>query len=68
MCYLLHVNRNAFIDSLNQNAIEFPYIPGDPRKCDELDFLITSKVIQIEPSYWMEKKQNFMKKIPISMI
>ena len=33
-------------------------IPGDPRKCDEHVFLITSKVVKIEPSYWMEKKQN----------
>ena len=37
------------------------YIPGDPRKSDELVFLITSKVVKIEPSYWMEKKQNFMR-------
>ena len=25
-------------------------LPGDPRKCDELVFLITSKVVKIEPS------------------
>ena len=36
------------------------YIPGDPRKSDELVFWITSKVVKIEPSYWMEKKQNFI--------
>ena len=29
------------------------YIPGAPCKCDELIFLITSKVVMIEPSYWM---------------
>ena len=33
----------------------------DPRKCDELVFWITSKVVKIEPSYWMEKKQNFIR-------
>ena len=43
-------------------------IPGDPRKCDELIFDITSKVIMIEPSYWMEKKQNYIRMFPISMI
>ena len=44
------------------------YIPGDPRKCDKLVFLITSKVVKIEPRYWMEKKQNFMRIVPISMV
>ena len=43
-------------------------IPGDPRKCDELVFLITSKVLKIEPSYWMEKNQNYMNIFPMSMI
>ena len=43
-------------------------LPGDLRKCDELVFVITSKVVKIEPSYWMEKKQNFMGIFPISMI
>ena len=36
-------------------------LPGDPRKCDELVFLITSKVVKIGPSYWMKKKQNIMR-------
>ena len=43
-------------------------LPGDPRKCDELIFDITSKVVMIEPSYWMEKKQNYIRMFPISMI
>ena len=43
-------------------------IPGDPRKCDELVFLISVKVVKLELSYWMEKKQNFMIIFPISMI
>ena len=43
-------------------------VPGDPRKCDELIFRITSKVVMIEPSYWMEKKQNCLRIFPISTI
>ena len=43
-------------------------IPGDPRKCDELVFLITLKVVKIEPNYWVEKKQNFIRIFQISMI
>ena len=43
-------------------------IPGDPRNCDELVFWITPKVVKIEPSYWMEKMQNFIRIISISMI
>ena len=31
-------------------------------------FLITSKVVKLEPSYWMEKKQNVMRIFAISMI
>ena len=42
-------------------------VPGDPRKCDELVFLITSKVVEIEPSYWMKKRKNFIIH-PISII
>ena len=41
---------------------------GDPRKCDQLYFWITSKVVEIEPSYWMEKKQNFTIIFLISII
>ena len=44
------------------------HLPGDPRKSDELVFWITSKVVKIEPSYWMEKMQNFIRIISISMI
>ena len=43
-------------------------IPGDPRKCDELVFWITLKVVKLELSYWMENKQNCMIIFPISMI
>ena len=39
-----------------------------PANVTNLFFLITSKVVKIEPSYWMEKKQNFMRIFPISMI
>ena len=44
------------------------YIPGDPCKCDELVFLITLKVVKIEPNYWVEKKQNFIRFFSIPII
>ena len=34
---------------------------GDPRKCDELHFLINPKAAEAEPSYRMEKKHIFNK-------
>ena len=39
-----------------------------PVNVTNLFFLITSKVVKIEPSYWVEKKQNFMRMFRISMI
>ena len=39
------------------------HIPGDPRKSEE-----PSKVVKIEPSKFMEKKQNSIRIFPISMI
>ena len=38
-------------------------IPGDPRKCDELVFLITLKVVKLELNYWMEKKAEFYENV-----
>ena len=39
-----------------------------PVNLTNLFFLITLKVVKLELSYWMEKKQNFMRIFPISMI
>ena len=44
----------------SQHLLISAKLPGDPRKYDELIFGITSKVVMIEPSYWMEKKGNFI--------
>ena len=63
-------NANMHISVVDDNsrALLFQLLPGHPHKCDELIFDITSKVIMIEPSYWMEKKQNYIRMFPISMI
>ena len=42
-------------------------LQGDPRKCAKLYFWITSKVVKIEPSYWLEKKPNLIGIFLISM-
>ena len=39
-----------------------------PVNVTNLFFLIALKVVKIEPNYWVEKKQNFIRIFQISMI